>query len=182
MISTFKEQYKNSIVPALIEQFGYSSVMQVPMLSKIVINFGMGQVHADKKMLERALEELSLIAGQRAVVTRARKSVAGFKIREGWPIGCKVTLRNDRMYQFFERLVRIALPRVRDFRGFSDSSFDSRGNYNLGIQEQIIFLEIDYDKIDVIRGMDISIATTARTDEEGRALIAAFGFPFKNKA
>lgn len=172
--------YKNEIVPKLIERFGYKNVMQVPRLSKITLNMGVGEAVGNKKVLENATADMAKIAGQKPIVTKARLSVASFKIRDGWPIGCKVTLRRDRMMEFFDRLVNVALPRVRDFRGLSGRAFDGRGNYNMGVKEQIIFPEIDFDQIDAIRGMDISIATTAKTDAEAKALLEAFGFPFRN--
>ncbi|ABM61622.1 50S ribosomal protein L5 [Halorhodospira halophila] len=178
-MATLRKVYREEVTPALKERFGYQNVMQVPQLQKIVINMGLGEATKDKKILEAAQEDLAKIAGQKPVVTRARKSVAGFKIREGWPIGCKVTLRRDRMYEFLERFIHVASPRVRDFRGFSPRSFDGRGNYNLGIREQLIFPEIDYDEIDRVRGMDITVSTTARTDAEGKALLEGFGFPFR---
>lgn len=171
--------YTKEVVPNLIKQFGYKSVMEVPRITKIALNMGIGEAVADKKVMEHALADLQKIAGQKPVVTKARQSIAGFKIREGYPIGCKVTLRRERMYEFLDRLVTIALPRVRDFRGVSVKSFDGRGNFNMGIREQIIFPEIEYDKIDALRGMNITIATTAKTDEEARALLAAFEFPFR---
>lgn len=174
-----QERYRTEIVPQLMEEFGYKNVMQVPRIEKITLNMGVGEAVGDKKMIENAVADLERLTGQKAVVTKARKSVAGFKIREGWPIGCKVTLRGDRMWEFFDRLVHIAIPRVRDFRGLNSKSFDGRGNYSMGVREQIIFPEIEYDKVDKIRGMDITITTTARTDEEGRALLKAFNFPFK---
>jgi large subunit ribosomal protein L5 len=173
------EIYKENVVPELFKQFGYTSIMQVPRIVKITLNMGVGEAVADKKVLEHAVADLSAIAGQKAVVTKARKSVAGFKIREGYPIGAKVTLRGERMWDFLERLVSIAIPRIRDFRGVNPKSFDGRGNYSMGVREQIIFPEIDYDKVDAVRGLDITITTTARTDDEGRALLAAFNFPFK---
>ncbi len=173
-------QYKDSIVKTLFEKFQYTSVMQVPKITKITLNMGVGEAVSDKKILTAAVDNLTQIAGQKALVTKARKSIAGFKIREGWPIGCKVTLRGERMYEFLERLVHIAIPRIRDFRGLNPKSFDGRGNYSMGIHEQIVFPEIDFDKIDKIRGLDITITTTAKTDEEGRALLAAFNFPFKD--
>jgi large subunit ribosomal protein L5 len=173
------EVYKDKVVKELQEKFGYSSVMQVPQIEKITLNMGVGEALADKKILENAVADLESISGQKPLVTKARKSVAGFKIRDGWPIGCKVTLRRERMYEFLDRLVSIALPRVRDFRGVSAKSFDGRGNYSMGVKEQIIFPEIEYDKVDAIRGMDITITTSARTDEEGRALLDSFNFPFK---
>ncbi len=164
----------------LTERFGYGNVMQVPRIQKITLNMGVGEAAADKKVLDHAMEDMERIAGQKAIITRARKSVASFKIRDGWPIGCKVTLRRARMYEFLDRLISVAIPRTRDFRGLSPKAFDGRGNYSLGVREQIIFPEIDYDKIDAIRGMDITITTTARTDAEGRALLAAFNFPFRS--
>ncbi len=172
--------YKEEIVPKLVERFGYTNVMQVPRLTKITLNMGVGEAVGNKKVLENATADMAKIAGQKPIVTKARVSVASFKIRDGWPIGCKVTLRRDRMYEFFDRLVNIALPRVRDFRGVSGRAFDGRGNYNMGIKEQIIFPEIDFDQIDALRGMDISISTTARTDAEAKALLEAYGFPFRN--
>ena len=171
--------YKETVVPALVEKFGYANPMQVPRIEKITINMGLGEAVADKKVVEKAVAELASITGQRPVVTVARKSVASFKIRDGYPIGAKVTLRRDRMWEFFDRLVTISLPRVRDFRGVSPKSFDGRGNYNLGVKEQIIFPEINYDQIDAIRGMDIAVTTSAASDAEGLALLEAFGFPFR---
>jgi large subunit ribosomal protein L5 len=179
-MSRLQEYYRTSVVPQLQQQFGYGNVMEVPKLVKITLNMGVGEAVADKKVMEHAVGDMTRIAGQKPVVTLSRKSVAGFKIRDGWPIGCKVTLRRERMYEFLDRLVSISIPRIRDFRGFSAKGFDGQGNYNLGVREQIIFPEIDYDKIDAIRGMDIAITTTARTDEEGRALLAAFNFPFRS--
>ena len=178
-MARLREHYQQTVCPALKERFGYKSVMQIPKLEKITINMGVGEALADKKVLDNAVEDLTRISGQRPVVTKARKSVAGFKVREGWPVGCKVTIRGDRMYEFLDRLVNIAIPRTRDFRGFSPRAFDGRGNYSLGVSEQIIFPEIDYDKIDTIRGLDVAITTTARTDEEGRALLEGFNFPFR---
>ncbi len=172
--------YKEEIVPKLVERFGYKNVMQVPRLSKITLNMGVGEAVGNKKVLENATADMAKIAGQKPIVTKARLSVASFKIRDGWPIGCKVTLRRDRMYEFFDRLINISLPRVRDFRGVSGRSFDGYGNYNMGVKEQIIFPEINFDQIDAIRGMDISIATTAKTDAEAKALFEAYGFPFRN--
>jgi len=174
-----KEVYTSKVVPALQKEFEYASVMQVPKIEKITLNMGVGEAIADKKMLESALADLEKLAGQKPVTTKARKSVAGFKVREGYPIGCKVTLRGERMWEFFERLVGIAIPRIRDFRGLNAKSFDGRGNYSMGVKEQIIFPEIDYDKVDKIRGLDITITTSANTDDEGRALLRAFNFPFK---
>ena len=171
--------YKNEIAPALTKQFGYKSPMQVPRLSKIVLNMGVGEATGDKKILDNAVGDMTKISGQKPVITKARKAIAGFKIRQGYPIGCVVTLRHERMYEFLDRLVTIALPRVRDFRGVSGKGFDGRGNYNMGVKEQIIFPEIEYDKIDAIRGLNITIATTAKTDAEAKALLAAFKFPFK---
>ncbi|RLV60694.1 50S ribosomal protein L5 [Parashewanella curva] len=173
------DKYKETVIAELSKKFGFTSVMQVPRIEKITLNMGVGEAVADKKVMEHALRDMTAIAGQKPVVTVARKSVAGFKIRDGYPIGCKVTLRGERMWEFFERLVDIAIPRIRDFRGLSAKSFDGRGNYAMGVREQIIFPEIDYDKIDKIRGMDIVITTTAKNDEEGRALLDAFNFPFK---
>jgi len=174
-----KEVYKSEVVPALQKEFEYASIMQVPKIEKITLNMGVGEALADKKMLDNALADLEKLAGQKPVTTKARKSVAGFKVREGYPIGCKVTLRGERMWEFFERLVGIAIPRIRDFRGLNAKSFDGRGNYSMGVKEQIIFPEIEYDKIDKIRGLDITITTSAKTDDEGRALLRAFNFPFK---
>lgn len=172
--------YKEEIVPKLVERFGYKNIMQVPRLTKITLNMGVGEAVGNKKVMENAVADMTKIAGQKPIVTKARLSVASFKIRDGWPIGCKVTLRRDRMYEFFDRLVNISLPRVRDFRGVSGRAFDGRGNYNMGVKEQIIFPEIDFDQIDAIRGMDIAIATTAKTDAEAKALLEAYGFPFRN--
>jgi large subunit ribosomal protein L5 len=171
--------YKDSVVAELAKQFNYNSVMQVPRIDKITLNMGLGEAVADKKVLESATAEMQAIAGQKPIVTVARKSVAGFKIREGYPIGCKVTLRGERMWEFFERLVSIAIPRIRDFRGLNPKSFDGRGNFSMGVREQIIFPEIDFDKVDKIRGMDITITTSAQTDAEAHALLSAFNFPFK---
>jgi large subunit ribosomal protein L5 len=179
-MARLKEIYKKEIVPALIKQFGYKSTMEVPRLSKIVLNMGVGEAISDKKILDNAMGDLIKLSGQKPVITKARKSIAAWKIRTGYPIGCMVTLRQDRMYEFLDRLVSIALPRVRDFRGVSGRSFDGRGNFNLGVKEQIIFPEIEYDKIDAIRGLNITITTTAKTDAEAKALLAAFKFPFKN--
>jgi len=178
--SRLQQQYRESIVPALMAKFGYKSVMQVPRLTKITLNMGVSEAVSDKKVMEHAVGDLTKIAGQKPVVTKSKKAIAGFKIRDGVPIGCMVTLRGVRMYEFLDRFVTIALPRVRDFRGISARSFDGRGNYNIGVKEQIIFPEIEYDKIDAIRGMNISITTSAKTDEECKALLAAFKFPFKN--
>ena len=172
--------YKETVVPELTKKFGYKSNMEVPRITKITLNMGVGEAVADKKVLEFALGDMTKIAGQKPVVTKSRKSIAGFKIRDGYPIGCMVTLRGPRMFEFLDRLVSVALPRVRDFRGISGKGFDGRGNYNMGVKEQIIFPEIEYDKIDVLRGMNISVTTTAKTDAEARALLGAFKFPFKN--
>lgn len=174
------EHYQGTVTPQLMEQFGYKSAMQVPRVRKITLNMGLGEAVTDKKMLESAAAELAQISGQKAVITKARKSVAAFKIRDGWPIGCMVTLRRERMYEFLDRLISIAIPRVRDFRGLPAKSFDGRGNYSFGLQEQIVFPEIDYDNIDKIRGMNVTITTSARTDEEGRALLSGFGFPLRS--
>lgn len=179
-MSRLQEYYQKTVVPQLREQFGYKSLMEVPRISKITLNMGLGEALTDKKVIEHAVDDMTRISGQKPVVTYSRKSVANFKLREGWPIGCKATLRRERMYEFLDRLISIAIPRVRDFRGFSPRSFDGRGNYSLGVREQIIFPEIDYDKTDAIRGMDITITTTARTDEEARALLSAFKFPLRN--
>jgi len=178
-MSRLQEFYKSKVVADLQAKFGYKCVMEVPRITKITLNMGVGEAVADKKIMDHAVRDMTAIAGQKPVVTVARKSVAGFKIREGYPIGCKVTLRGERMWEFLERLVDIAIPRIRDFRGLSAKAFDGRGNYAMGVREQIIFPEIDYDKIDKIRGMDIVITTTAKNDEEGRALLDAFNFPFK---
>jgi large subunit ribosomal protein L5 len=174
-----KETYRKEIVPALTQQFGYKTSMQVPRITKITLNMGVGEATADKKVLDNAVADMTRIAGQKPVITKARKAIAGFKIREGYPIGCTVTLRQERMYEFLDRLISIALPRVRDFRGVSGRGFDGSGNYNMGVKEQIIFPEIEYDKIDAIRGMNISITTTAKTDAEAKALLSAFKFPFR---
>ncbi len=174
------DYYKNTVVQELTKKFGYKSPMEVPRITKITLNMGVGEAVADKKVLEFAVGDMTKIAGQKPVVTKARKSIAGFKIRDGYPIGCMVTLRGPRMFEFLDRLVTIALPRVRDFRGISGKGFDGRGNYNMGVKEQIIFPEIEYDKIDVLRGMNISVTTTAKTDDEARALLGAFKFQFKN--
>lgn len=174
-----KDYYKQTVVKKLLDQFGYSNVMEVPRITKVTLNMGVGEAVNDKKIVENAAIELGQIAGQKAVITKVRKSIASFKIREGWPIGCKVTLRRDRMYEFLERLLRISIPRIRDFRGLNRRSFDGQGNYTLGIKEQIVFPEIQYDKIDAIRGLDITITTSAKTPAEGLALLQAFNFPFK---
>jgi len=178
-MANLQEFYRETVVPKLMEQFKYDSVMQVPKITKITLNMGVGEAIGDKKVLEFAVADMTKIAGQKPVVTKARKSIAGFKIRDDYPIGVKVTLRQGRMYDFFERLIHVSLPRVRDFRGTNPRAFDGRGNYNLGITEQIMFPEIDFDQIDKIRGLDIAITTSAANDEEGRALLEAFGFPFK---
>lgn len=172
--------YRETVVPELMKQFGYKSVMQVPRIEKITLNMGVGEAVADKKVMDFAVGDMQKIAGQKPVVTKSRKSIAGFKIRDGYPIGCKVTLRSARMYEFLDRLVTIAMPRIRDFRGVSAKSFDGRGNYNMGVREQIMFPEIEYDKIDALRGMNITITTTAKSDAEAKALLAAFKFPFKS--
>ena len=179
-MTRLEKHYKDVVVPKLMQRFGYANVMQVPRLTKITLNMGVGEAVGNKKVLENALDDMTKIAGQKPVTTKARVSVASFKIREGWPIGCKVTLRRAHMFEFLDRLVSVALPRVRDFRGVSGRAFDGRGNYNMGIKEQIIFPEIDFDQVDAMRGMDISIATTAKSDEEARALLEAFSFPFRN--
>lgn len=178
-MARLKQIYKDTIIGELRTRFGYKSVMEVPRLTKITLNMGVGEAVADKKILQNAVEDMQKIAGQKPVITFARKSIAGFKIREGMPVGCKVTLRSERMYEFLDRLISISIPRIRDFRGLSPRSFDGRGNYSMGVKEQIIFPEIDYDKIDALRGMDITIATTAKTDAEARALLEAFKFPFR---
>ena len=178
-MARLQQQYKDQIVPDLMGKFGFKSVMQVPRISKVTLNMGVSEAVADKKVMDHAVGDMTKIAGQKPVVTKSKKAIAGFKIREGYPIGCMVTLRGERMYEFIDRFVTIALPRVRDFRGISGRSFDGRGNYNIGVKEQIIFPEIEYDKIDAIRGMNISITTTAKNDEEARALLGAFRFPFK---
>ncbi len=179
-MSQFQTQYSEKIAPALKEQFGYKSPMEVPRITKITLNMGVSEAVSDKKVIEHAVSDLTKIAGQRPVVTKTKKAIAGFKIREDYPIGCMVTLRGERMYEFLHRFVAVALPRVRDFRGISGRAFDGRGNYNVGVKEQIIFPEIEYDKIDTIRGLNISITTSAKTDEEAKALLVAFGFPFRN--
>ncbi|PZP62770.1 MAG: 50S ribosomal protein L5 [Azospira oryzae] len=179
-MARLQQYYRETVVPQLMKQFGYKTVMQVPRIEKITLNMGVGEAVADKKVLENAVADLEKIAGQKPVVTKARKSIAGFKIRAGFPIGCMVTLRRARMYEFLDRLISIAIPRIRDFRGISPRAFDGRGNFSMGVKEQIIFPEIEYDKIDALRGMNITITTTARTDEEARALLAAFKFPFRS--
>lgn len=180
-MARLKTVFNKEIVPMMMKRFGYKSVMEVPKLVKITLNMGVGEAAADKKIMNFAIDDMTRIAGQKPITTYARNSIAGFKIREGWPIGCKVTLRRDRMYEFLDRLVGIALPRVRDFRGLSSKSFDGTGNYSLGIQEQLVFPEIDYDKTDGIRGLDINMTTTAKTDEEARALLLAFNLPLKDQ-
>ena len=180
MTSRLEKIYKEEVVPALMKQFGYTNPMEVPKLVKITINMGVGEAATNKKVLENAVADMTKITGQKPVVTKSRVSVASFKIRDGWPIGCKVTLRRNTMFEFLDRLINISLPRVRDFRGVSGRSFDGRGNYNMGVKEQIIFPEIDFDAVDAIRGMDIAITTTARTNEEAKALLEAFRFPFRN--
>ena len=180
-MARLKAVYKNDIIPKLMAKFGYKNIMEVPKLTKITLNMGVGEAVGDKKVINFALDDLTRISGQKPVTTLAKKSIAGFKIREGWPLGCKVTLRNDRMYEFVDRLVNIALPRVRDFRGLNPKSFDGTGNYSLGIQEQIVFPEIDFDKIDKVRGLDICITTTAKTNQEAKALLEAFNFPLKDR-
>ena len=179
-MARLKTEYKERILPALMQQFGYQSIMQAPRITKITLNMGVGEAIADKKILQAAVADMEKISGQKPVITLARKSIAGFKIRDDMPIGCKVTLRSERMYEFLDRLINIAIPRIRDFRGLNSKSFDGRGNYSMGVKEQIIFPEIDYDKIDMLRGMDITITTTAQTNEEGLALLKQFNFPFKN--
>lgn len=179
-MARLQQVYRDELVGKLKERFGFKSVMEVPRITKITLNMGVGEALGDKKVLEFAVNDMEKIAGQKAVVTMARKSVAGFKVREGWPIGCKVTLRRDRMYEFLDRLINIAIPRIRDFRGLNPKSFDGRGNYSMGVKEQIMFPEIDFDKIDALRGLDVIITTNAKNDAEGRALLEAFNFPFKN--
>lgn len=179
-MARLQEYYKETVVPELLGKFGYKSVMEVPRISKITLNMGVGEAVGDKKILDHAVADMTKIAGQKPVVTKARKAIAGFKIREDYPVGCMVTLRGNQMYEFLDRLVTIAMPRIRDFRGISGKGFDGRGNYNVGVKEQIIFPEIEYDKIDAIRGLNITITTTAKSDEEARALLAAFRFPFRN--
>ncbi len=179
-MARLKEFYKETVAPQLMQQFGYKSVMQVPRIEKITLNMGVGEAVGDKKVLDYAVADMAKIAGQKPVVTKARKSIAGFKIRDGYPIGCKVTLRKERMFEFIDRLVSVAIPRIRDFRGVGGKGFDGRGNYNMGVKEQIVFPEIEYDKVDALRGMNITITTTAKTDAEAKALLAAFKFPFKN--
>lgn len=180
-MTRLRDLYKETIVPAMMKKFGYSSVMQVPKIVKITLNMGVGEAVTDKKVMNFAVEDMARISGQKPVITMAKKSIAGFKIRDGWPIGCKVTLRSHKMYEFLDRFISITLPRVRDFRGLNPRSFDAQGNYSLGLSEQIVFPEIDFDKIDQIRGLDICITTSARTKEEGQALLAAFNFPLRDK-
>jgi len=180
MSTRLQEHYKNTVIANLMQQFGYKSVMEVPRITKITLNMGLGEAVSDKKVIEHAVGDLTKVAGQKPVVTKARKAIAGFKIRQGYPIGTMVTLRGTRMYEFLDRFITVSLPRVRDFRGISGKAFDGRGNYNIGVKEQIIFPEIEYDKIDALRGLNISITTTAKTDEEAKALLAAFKFPFRN--
>jgi large subunit ribosomal protein L5 len=179
-MARLQEYYRDTVVKQLREQFGYKNHMEVPRLTKITINMGVGEAVGDRKVIDNAVADMTKIAGQKPVVTLARKSVASFKLREGWPVGCMVTLRREHMYEFLDRLINIAIPRIRDFRGMNPRSFDGRGNYNMGVREQIIFPEIDYDKIDTLRGLDITFTTTAKTDQEGRALLSAFNFPFRN--
>lgn len=178
-MARLQQYYRDTVVRQLLDRFQYQNVMQVPRIIKVTLNMGVGEAVGDRKVLDNAVGDMTAIAGQKPVITKARTSIAGFKIRQGWPIGCKVTLRRERMYEFLDRLINVAIPRIRDFRGFSPRAFDGRGNYTLGVREQIIFPEIDYDRIDALRGMDITITTSARTDEEGHALLAAFNFPFR---
>ena len=178
-MATLKHKYRDELAPALKEELGLRNVMEVPRITKITLNMGVGEAVGDKKVLENAVADMTKISGQKPIITKARRSIAGFKIRDGWPIGCKVTLRSDRMYEFLDRLIGIAIPRIRDFRGVTPKAFDGRGNFAMGVTEQIIFPEINYDEVDKLRGMDITITTTARTDDEGRALLRAFNFPFK---
>ena len=179
-MARLQQVYKEKVVPELLKEFAYKNVMQVPRVKKITLNMGVGEAVADKKQIENAVRDMTAIAGQKPVVTKARKSIAGFKIRDGWPIGCKVTLRGEHMWEFLDRLIAISIPRIRDFRGLNGKAFDGRGNYSMGVREQIMFPEIDYDKVDAIRGLDITITTSADTDEEGKALLKAFNFPFRN--
>lgn len=179
-MARLQQHYRDNVIKQLLEQFGYKNVMEVPKITKITLNMGVGEAVGDKKIIENAVGDMEKIAGQKAVVTLARKAIAGFKVREGWPIGCKVTLRRDQMYEFLDRLITIAIPRIRDFRGLNGRSFDGRGNYSMGVKEQTIFPEIDYDKVDALRGMDITITTTAKSDAEAKALLVAFNFPFRN--
>ncbi len=178
-MARLREHYRSEVTKTLIERFGFSNVMEVPRMQKITINMGLGEAVRDKKVLESATSDLSMIVGQKPVITMSRKSIAGFKIRDGWPIGCKVTLRRERMWEFLDRFVNVAAPRIRDFRGFSPRGFDGRGNYNVGVREQIIFPELEFDRVDAIRGMDIAFTTTAKNDEEGQALLEGFSFPFR---
>ena len=180
-MARLQEFYKETVVPQLMKEFGYKNTMEVPKVTKVTLNMGVGEAVQDKKIMDRAVGDMTAIAGQKPIVTMSRKSVASFKIRDGWPVGCKVTLRRERMFEFLDRLVNVAIPRIRDFRGLNRKSFDGRGNYSMGVKEQIMFPEIDYDKIDAIRGMDITINTTAKSDEEAMALLQAFNFPFKDK-
>ena len=180
-MSRLQDYYRETVVPQLQEKFSYSNIMEVPRLTKITLNMGVGEAVGDKKVMDRAVGDMTAIAGQKPIVTYARRSVASFKIRDGWPVGCKVTLRRERMYEFMDRLVNVAIPRIRDFRGLNRRSFDGKGNYSMGVKEQIMFPEIDYDQIDMIRGMDITITTTAKTDEEAMALLQAFNFPFRER-
>lgn len=179
-MAALREVYREELVPKLKKELGFDNVMEVPRITKITLNMGVGEALGDKKVLDNAVGDLQKIAGQKPIITKARRSIAGFKVREGWPIGCKVTLRGERMYEFLERLISIAIPRIRDFRGISPRSFDGRGNFAMGVTEQIVFPEIDYDQVDTLRGLDITITTTARTDDEGRALLRAFSFPLKS--
>ena len=179
-MARLQQVYKEKVVPKLLTEFAYKNVMQVPRVKKITLNMGVGEAVADKKQIENAVRDMTAISGQKPVVTKARKSIAGFKIRDGWPIGCKVTLRGEHMWEFLDRLIAISIPRIRDFRGLNGKSFDGRGNYSMGVREQIVFPEIDYDKVDALRGLDITITTSAETDEEGKALLKAFNFPFRN--
>lgn len=181
-MARLQDQYKDTITKQMVEKFGYKSVMEVPRITKVTLNMGVGEATADRKMIDNAVADMTKIAGQKPVITKTRKSVASFKVRDGYPIGCKVTLRRERMYEFLDRLISVAIPRIRDFRGLNSRSFDGRGNYSMGVREQIIFPEIEYDKIDAIRGMDITITTTAKTDEEARALLEAFNLPLKGRA
>ena len=178
-MARLQEQYRNEVIGQLKERFHFRNVMEVPRITKVTVNMGLGEAVKDKKIIEHAMSDMAALTGQKPVITYSRKSIAGFKIRDGWPIGCKVTLRRERMWEFLDRFINVAAPRIRDFRGFSPKSFDGRGNYNLGVREQIIFPELDYDKVDKIRGMDITITTTANTDAEGQALLEAFGFPLR---
>jgi large subunit ribosomal protein L5 len=178
-MARLQEYYREGVIKQLVDRFGYGSIMQVPKIVKVTLNMGIGESVGDKKIIEHAVGDMVKIAGQKPIVTKARKSIAGFKVREGWPVGCKVTLRRELMYEFLDRLINIAIPRIRDFRGLNTKAFDGQGNYSMGVREQIIFPEIDYDKIDTVRGLDITITTSARTDEEARALLEAFSFPFK---